>query len=950
MRFSHLLAIISVLTSLALAQPVAHVSLSKEKSASGWSNLPPDAQHAIRAALEGDDPVWIQQAELTASDGAAYGQFGTSVAISGNTLVVGAVPYYLYSSPNPGAVYIFVESGGTWSQQAKLTASDGVAGDQFGWSVAVDGSTVVVGSPFNVFSLTQGPGAAYVFVENGGTWSQQAELTASDGVAGDEFGWTVAVSGSTITAGAPCHPGSYAGNGAYECGPGAVYTFVQNDTNWTQQAELTSSDGLAGDRFGGSVVINGSTAVVGAPSHSVGSNQTGAAYVFVESGATWSQQAELTASDGVSGDGFGDSVAVIAGTIVVGAPAHPQSSPLPGPGAAYVFGDSSGTWVQQAELSPSDGAAFDLFGISVAISGSTVMVGAPNHPYSYTSSAPGAAYVFVESGGWSQQQELTPSDGGGYFGDSISLSGNTAVAGAPFHIVGSSSLQGAAYVFSAGPTFTLSASPNPLSVIQGGQSTSTITITPVNGFSGSVSFAASGLPSGVTATFTPNPATSTSTLTLTATNTATIGTATVIVTATSGNLTQTMSLTLAVTSFTLIANPNSLSLAQAGSIASTITIAPVNGFGGLVSLSASGLPSGVTAVFNPNPVISTNTSELILTASGTATLGTTTVTVTGSSGNLTETVTLTLTVTPPPTFTLSANPSSLSVERGGQGTSTITITPANGFGGSVSLSGSGLPNGVTAAFNPNPATSTSTLTLTAGSTATTGTGMLTVTGTSGSLTQTTPLTLTVTSVVAVTLSQSSLSFGDVAVNNASAAKSVTLKNTGTATLNLNGIAASANFAISANTCGGTLASGKTCKVSVAFTPTQVGASAGTLSFTDNAANSPQSVALSGTGVADATLAPASATYAVLKVGMTSAARTFTLTNNQPVALTSVAVSTTGDFAVVSTTCGTSLAAKGKCTVSVTFTPTATGTRTGQLVVNDSAGNSPQTSNLNGMGK
>jgi hypothetical protein len=147
-----------------------------------------------------------------------------------------------------------------------------------------------------------------------------------------------------------------------------------------------------------------------------------------------------------------------------------------------------------------------------------------------------------------------------------------------------------------------------------------------------------------------------------------------------------------------------------------------------------------------------------------------------------------------------------------------------------------------------------------------------------------------------------------------------------------------------------LTAGNSCKVNVTFTPAELGALTGTLIFTDNASNSTQTVALSGTGIVQATLNPTSATYAKEKVGTTSAAKTFTLTNNQAVELTSIATSTTGDFAVSATTCGTSLAAKGKCTISMTFTPTATGTRTGQLSVSDSASNSPQVSNPTGTGK
>jgi len=202
----------------------------------------------------------------------------------------------------------------------------------------------------------------------------------------------------------------------------------------------------------------------------------------------------------------------------------------------------------------------------------------------------------------------------------------------------------------------------------------------------------------------------------------------------------------------------------------------------------------------------------------------------------------------------------------------------------------------------------------------------------------------------VTLTPTSLSFGKQAVNETSKAKTVTLKNTGTVALTINNIAPSGAFAISANTCGSTLAAGKTCKVSVTFTPTALGAATGTLTLTDSAANSPQDVPMSGTGVAQATLTPVSAAYAKQTVHTTSAPKTFTLTNNQLVTLTSIDVSTTGDFAVSATTCTTTLATKAKCTISVTFTPTATGTRTGQLNVSDSASNSPQTSKLTGTGK
>jgi kumamolisin len=306
-----------------------------------------------------------------------------------------------------------------------------------------------------------------------------------------------------------------------------------------------------------------------------------------------------------------------------------------------------------------------------------------------------------------------------------------------------------------------------------------------------------------------------------------------------------------------------------------------------------------------------------------------------------------------PNFTLTASPNSVTVTQGNNGTSTITVVPVYGFTGSVTLSAPGLPIGVVAGFNPNPTTTNSTLTLTASATAPTGTSTVTVTGVSGSLTQTTTLSLTVAvpSAPVVSLTPTSLAFAGTVVGAATAAKPVTLKNTGTATLNISSIMESgSDFQISSNTCGATLAVGKSCVVKVTFTPTQVGARTGSLVFNDNSLNSTQSVPLSGTGLVQATLTPASASYSPTKVGSMSGTRVFTLSNKQSVSLNSIVISTTGDFSVSATTCTTSLAAKSTCQISVVFQPAATGTRTGQLDVADSAAASPQVSNLTGTGK
>ncbi len=394
------------------------------------------------------DP-WIQEAELTASDGAANYDFGFSVAVSGNTIVIGAPGATSGETPGVGAAYVFVLSGGAWTQQAELNSSDGVGADNFGSAVAVSGGTVVVGAdchPYTFPGVGCGPGAAYVFVQSGSSWSQQAELTASDGVAGDNFGYAVAVNGGTAMVGAFEHA---IGSNSQQ---GAVYVFAQSGTSWSQQQELTASPGAADDGFGSSVAISGSTALIGAYGQNSGQ---GAAYVFAETGGTWTQKAELTASDGGPLSLFGYSAALSGNTAIVGSPTQPYSGGF-GPGAAYVFVKSGTTWTQQAELTASDGAASDLFGASVGISGNSALVGAFGHTVN-SNQLQGAAYVFTGSGGtWTQQAELTASDGGASdrFGVAVAVDNGTNLVGAEFHTVNSNGDEGAAYVFAQTTTAT----------------------------------------------------------------------------------------------------------------------------------------------------------------------------------------------------------------------------------------------------------------------------------------------------------------------------------------------------------------------------------------------------------------------------------------------------------------------------------------------------------------
>lgn len=305
---------------------------------------------------------------------------------------------------------------------------------------------------------------------------------------------------------------------------------------------------------------------------------------------------------------------------------------------------------------------------------------------------------------------------------------------------------------------------------------------------------------------------------------------------------------------------------------------------------------------------------------------------------------------PGPSFTLTANPAALTVLEGETGSTTITVTDFGGFTGAVTLSAANVPSGVTVTFGTNPTSTTSNVTITVAASAAPGTSTIIVNGVSGSITGEAGIQLTVAPAPLATITPSSLAFGNEAVGSSSKTKSVTVSNTGKANLKFTSIVASGDFSITTSTCTGQLVVNGECVVYVAFTPTAIGARTGSLTFTDNAPNSPQTVPLSGTGTADATLTPASANFPKTKAGTDSAAKTFTFTNKESAALTGISASTTGNFNISSNNCGSTLAGKSKCTIQVVFAPVGTGVQTGTLEVNSSAFGSPQVSELSGTGK
>ena len=372
-------------------------------------------------------------------DGVGGDKFGYSVAVDGDTAVIGAYQDD-DNGADSGAAYVFTRNDGVWDDGVKLTASGGAAYDNFGISVAVDGDTVVVGAPGNDGAGADS-GAAYVFTRNDGVWDDGVKLTASDGAALDYFGYSVAVEGDTVLVGA--YQDDDEENDSEDSGSAYIFTKPNSSDGWadwdpmedTETAKLTASDGADDDWFGVSVALDGNTAVIGASGDDDKGIDSGSAYVFVKLSGAWAngnQTKKLTADDGEAQDNFGYSVAVDVDTAVIGA--YQDDDNGADSGAAYVFTRNDGVWDDGVKLTASDGAAYDNFGISVAVDGDTVVVGASGDDDN--GSASGSAYVFTRdsNGEWVQTKKLTDEDGeaGDWFGYSVAVdtAAHTALVGA----------------------------------------------------------------------------------------------------------------------------------------------------------------------------------------------------------------------------------------------------------------------------------------------------------------------------------------------------------------------------------------------------------------------------------------------------------------------------------------------------------------------------------------
>ena len=332
--------------------------------------------------FELSDAGWIQKQKLTPSDGAAYDNFGRSVAVEGDTIVVGS---HLHDDPcqDSGSAYIFTRSGDLWSQQQKLTVSDAVSGDRFGFSVSIDNNTIVVGA----YGDNNEAGSAYVFTKIGPTWTQQQKLSASDANAGDRFGYSVSIDYNSVIIGAYRHHRSE------HFYTGSAYVFTRSDQSWTQDVVLHASDPNDNDYFGYSVALDGNCAVIGAYECLINDIQdAGAAYVFDRTDTGWIQQQKLfNTVNPNAGDDFGRAVAIEGDTVLIGCPNYHFDDEKTG--AAFEFVRSGGSWIQQSLLAADDANAGDEFGFSVALSGRRLIAGA--HYSDDNGPSFGSAYVFT---------------------------------------------------------------------------------------------------------------------------------------------------------------------------------------------------------------------------------------------------------------------------------------------------------------------------------------------------------------------------------------------------------------------------------------------------------------------------------------------------------------------------------------------------------------------------
>jgi len=345
--------------------------------------------------------------ETHADSGLPGPEQGYAVAISGNTAVVSAPGF----SNSTGTGWLYRHTGSLWKKVATLPDPRDMANDQYGWSVAISNTKAGIYVAFGGKATNGQLNNVYVYQALGPTWSLQATITDPGGDTGDTFGNAVAISSTTLVVGGYCDTENV----------GAVYIFHHSGSSWIQQAKLEDPAGNPGDNYGNAVAVSGTTALVGA---------VDAAYVYTnQAGQGWAKTATLE-NTGTSADNFGESVALAGTTAVIGAPGNPPGSSTLLPGAAYVYTASGSTWKQQQEVTYPAGTKGDIFGYSLAMSSTTMLIGMPV----YGAVGCGTAYVYKSSGAtWTEQARQADPDcqNGDDFGFSVALAGAYGIYGAP---------------------------------------------------------------------------------------------------------------------------------------------------------------------------------------------------------------------------------------------------------------------------------------------------------------------------------------------------------------------------------------------------------------------------------------------------------------------------------------------------------------------------------------
>lgn len=371
-----------------------------------------------------------EEQKLRVSDTADLKKLGRSVSIDGDTVFIGAPGDDTLGS-HAGAVYVFRRVGGTWVEEQKLTASDGIASDWFGESVAVDGDVALIGA-WRVVDAGDDAGAAYIFRRINGTWTEQQKLIAAGINTGDEFGSSVSLSGDVALIGAHW-------SGSYGINSGSAHVFRHVGGAWVEEQELIITDGASRDYIGTSVSVEGDVALVGAPGADHGGASSGAAHVFRFNGSTWVEEQKLTASDAIAGAELGLSVSVSGDVAIVGAPR--DNGGRYRSGSAYFFRFNGITWLEEQKVVATHQG--NHFGRSVSISEDVALVGIPY------ANLKGLAKVFRFNGDkWVEMQKYKPSDlvAWDVFGDVVAVNGRVAVVGTGF-ADDPNNWSGAAYAF-----------------------------------------------------------------------------------------------------------------------------------------------------------------------------------------------------------------------------------------------------------------------------------------------------------------------------------------------------------------------------------------------------------------------------------------------------------------------------------------------------------------------